>query len=85
MKRIGSTPTLVLCSWNARPEKGLVRQAHLDQHGYPSKAERASKLGRIIEKHEERSMRAVEDNLTVPVGGCSKSFGEGKVGEEKGK
>ena len=24
---------LVLCSRNARPEKGLVRRPHLDQHG----------------------------------------------------
>ena len=26
---------LVLCSRNARPEKGLVRRPHLDQHGCP--------------------------------------------------
>ena len=27
---------LVLCSRNARPEKGLVRRPHVDQHGCPS-------------------------------------------------
>jgi hypothetical protein len=26
---------LVLCSRNARPEKGLVRRPHLDQHECP--------------------------------------------------
>jgi hypothetical protein len=26
---------LVMCSRNARPEKGLVRRPHADQHGYP--------------------------------------------------
>jgi hypothetical protein len=36
VKRIGRTPTLVLCSRNARPEKGLVRRPHVDQHGCPS-------------------------------------------------
>ena len=48
MKRIGRTPTLVLCSRNARPEKGLVRRPHVDQHGCPSKRGKASELGRII-------------------------------------
>src|SRR5262245_51355652 len=49
IKRIGRTPTLVLCSRNARPRKGLVRRLHVDQHGCPSKIERTSKLGRTIE------------------------------------
>jgi hypothetical protein len=48
MKRIGRTPTLVLCSRNARPEKGLVRRPHVDQHGCPSKKEKASELGGTI-------------------------------------
>ncbi len=39
-------PTLVLCSRNARPEKGLVRRPHLDQHGCPSKRGSTSELGR---------------------------------------
>jgi hypothetical protein len=43
MKRIGRVPTLVLCSRNARPEKGLVRRPHIDQHARPSKREDASK------------------------------------------
>jgi hypothetical protein len=47
MKRMGMAPTLVLCSRNARPQKGLVRRPHLDQHGYPPQGEKASKLGRI--------------------------------------
>jgi hypothetical protein len=47
MKKMGSTPTLVLCSRNARPEMGLVRRLHIDQHGNPSQGERASKVGRI--------------------------------------
>ena len=48
MKRMGRTPTLVLCSRNARPEKGLVRRPHVDQHGCPSQRGKASELGRII-------------------------------------
>jgi hypothetical protein len=47
MKRIGRTPTLVLCSRNAHPEKGLVRRPHVDQHGCPSKRGKASELGGI--------------------------------------
>ena len=34
---MGRASTLVLCSRNARPAKGLVRRPHLDQHGRPSK------------------------------------------------
>ena len=30
---MGRTPTLVLCSRNARPEKGLVRRPHLTNMG----------------------------------------------------
>ena len=60
IKRIGRTPTLVLCSRNARPEKGLVRRPHVDQHACPSKRGKASKLGRINYMDEGRSMRAVE-------------------------
>ena len=37
---------MVLCSRNARPEKGLVRRPHLDQHGCPSKRGSTSELGR---------------------------------------
>ena len=48
IKKIGRTPTLVLCSRNARPKKGLVRRAHLDQHGCPSRnAKRASLEGAL--------------------------------------
>jgi hypothetical protein len=35
---------LALCSRNARPEKILVRWAHLDQHGCPSKMENQASL-----------------------------------------
>jgi hypothetical protein len=31
----GRTPTLLPCSRNARPEKGLVGRAQLEQHGCP--------------------------------------------------
>ena len=39
---------LVLCSRNARPEKGLVRRPHLDQYGCPSKRVNTSELRGII-------------------------------------
>ena len=29
----GKTPTLLPCSRNARPQKGLVRRPQLEQHG----------------------------------------------------
>ena len=32
-ERDGRTPTLALCSRNARPQKSLVRRPHVDQHG----------------------------------------------------
>ena len=35
---------LVLCSRNARPQKGLVRRPHVDQHGCPSKREKQASL-----------------------------------------
>ena len=40
----GRIPALVLCSRSARPEKGLVRRPHVDQHGCPSKRAKASEL-----------------------------------------
>ena len=43
----GRIPALVLCSRSARPEKGLVRRPHVDQHGCPSKSGNASELGGI--------------------------------------
>jgi hypothetical protein len=40
-------PMLVLCSRNARPEKGLVRRPHIDQHGCPlPREEKQASLGR---------------------------------------
>ncbi len=36
LRRMGRALMLVLCSRNARPEKGLVRRPQVDQHGYPS-------------------------------------------------
>jgi hypothetical protein len=44
MKKMGRAPTLVLCSRNARPEKGLVRRPHLDQHARPSQREKLASL-----------------------------------------
>jgi hypothetical protein len=38
--KMGRAPTLVLCSRNARPEKGLVRRPHLDQRACPSQREK---------------------------------------------
>jgi hypothetical protein len=35
----GRTPTLVLCSRNARPQKGLIRRPHVDHHGCPPREE----------------------------------------------
>jgi hypothetical protein len=32
----GKTPTLLPCSRNARPQKGLVRRPQLEQHGCPA-------------------------------------------------
>src|SRR6185503_2223833 len=52
--KIGRTPTLVLCSRNARPEKGLVRRPHVDQHGCPSKRGKASWLGKIVDARSRR-------------------------------
>ena len=57
---------LVLCSRNARPQKGLVRRAHLNQHGRPSWCGKTSELGWIIWKDEGRSMRAVKARLATP-------------------
>jgi hypothetical protein len=48
-ERDGRTPTLVLCSRNARPQKGLVRRPHFDQHGCPSKREKQASLERAGE------------------------------------
>ena len=40
---MGRTPTLVLCSRNARPEKGLVRRPHVDQYGCPSQRRKSKR------------------------------------------
>jgi hypothetical protein len=68
IKGSGRAPTLVLCSRNARPEKGLVRRPHLDQRGCPSMRGKSSELGRINEMDDSRSMRAVKDGLPAPYG-----------------
>ena len=39
---------LALCSRNARLEKGLVRRAHLDQHGCPPERENQASLVGLI-------------------------------------
>jgi hypothetical protein len=48
---------LVLCSRNARPEKGLVRRPHLDQHECPLPGD----------INEVLSMRAGKDHLAIPL------------------
>jgi hypothetical protein len=68
MKRMGRTPTLVLCSRNARPQKGLVRRPHLDQHGCPSlRGKQAIAPSGVILKDGGRSMRAVKDSPATPL------------------
>jgi len=42
-------------SRKARPEKGPVRQPHLDQHACLSQRENANELGRIAQINEGRS------------------------------
>jgi len=54
---------LILCSQNARPEKGLVRRPHLDQLGRLSKKGKASELEGIIWRDDGHSMRAVKGSL----------------------
>ena len=39
LKKMGRALRLVLCSRNARPQKGLVQRPHFDQHGYPPQGE----------------------------------------------
>ena len=42
-KKDGKDTHVGLCSRNARPEKGLVRRPHVDQHGCPSRGAREGK------------------------------------------
>ncbi len=65
MKRIGRTPTLVLYSRNVRPEKGLVRRPHVNQHGCPSK-ERDRKRARRDHLEEFLQARQVLTQATTP-------------------
>ncbi len=69
-KKIGRAPTLVLCSRNARPEKGLVRRPHVDQHECPSKRRKASELGRIILFAVARCAQS-RATLAAPLSRCS--------------
>jgi hypothetical protein len=65
----GRIPTLVLCSRNARLEKGLVRRPHVDQHGYPSRNEkRASLEGSLVGRGECSSDARTEGRLVNPLG-----------------
>ena len=68
MKRVGRAPTLVLCSRNARPKKGLVRRPHVDQHGCPSHGEKLASLEGSIVYGCARSMRAGEITPAVSLG-----------------
>ncbi len=66
MKKIGRVPMLVLCSRNARPEKGLVRRPHVDQHGCPSWRESVGELRESVLGQSKivsvLAQRAVEDS-----------------------
>jgi len=70
MTRMGRTPTLVLCSRNARPEKGLVRRPHVDQHGCPPKRGNTSELGGslyIVRRAQEaRSATPLKRGILAP-------------------
>jgi hypothetical protein len=59
-ERMGRAPTLVLCSRNARPEKGLVRRAHVDQRGCPSQRGESKRAWKDQYDGDGRSMRAGE-------------------------
>ena len=67
MRRDGRTPSLVLCSRNARPEKGLVRRPHEDQHGCPSKKEKQASLEmslmRTVKGSRSHSSKEKHDKL----------------------
>jgi hypothetical protein len=58
--RSGRIPTLVICSRNERPRKGLVLWPHLDQHGFPfqeRERKRAHHFAQGIEPYTEPSKR----------------------------
>ena len=71
---------MVLCSRSARPEKGLVRRPHVDQHGCPSRRGKTSKLGQVIRSvclfdargkgHEAERETFPLDLVKTSVGGC---------------
>ena len=44
------TPTLVLCSRNARPQKGLVRRPHVRPTWVPFRERKTSELGMAIKR-----------------------------------
>jgi hypothetical protein len=73
----GRTPTLVLCSRNARPEKGLVRRPHLDQHECPSKRGNTSKLGGSIDIVRCAQSRAASATPLKGEGGFDTGWNEG--------
>ena len=50
----GRTPTLLPCSRNARPEKGLVRRPQLEQHGCP--ATRNGNRTALIQAHARQAV-----------------------------
>ena len=60
-------PTLVLCSRNARPKKGLVRRPHVDQYGCPSQRKKQASLEGSIRMDDSCLMRAVGDRLGCPL------------------
>ena len=60
-ERGGMTPVLIPCSRSAHDQNVLARRPQWDQHGCHSQESETSKLGRVIERDDGRSMRACAD------------------------
>ena len=60
------TPVLFPCSRSAHDQNVLARRPQWDQHVCHSWESETSKLGRIIWKDEDRSMRAVKGHIRPP-------------------
>ncbi len=71
---------MVLCSRNARPEKGLVRRPHVDQHGCPlPRVENKQALkGQVMDG--SHSMREVKDSFNRSLQERHKEFGRSSLG-----
>ena len=62
------TPVPIPCSRSAHDQNVLARRPQWDQHGCHSLESETSKLGRIIERDEDRSMHAVKGHFRPPSG-----------------